>query len=809
MIKVVTKSIRYNRAYRGCGNRPYVHILYRYVFREIFVSTLIGTLLFTFVLFLQTIGSVMELLIGPNVSGRQTLYLFLLMVPRTLVFTIPMGVLVGVLVGLGRMATDGEITAMRAAGIPGRRLILPIAVWALLGASASSLTTHYLNPWAQRELQSMRESLKISQATAQIQPRIFVENFPDFVLYVREVLPADTARLKHVFVADMRTPELRGSLSGLNATVSGPRITLAEQAFAIPIPEQNRVQLNLPSASRYEQSSDPDQYHFSEYEDIDQVLEFETTTPAAGSSPFEQMSTPELAAAARESDQPILAGVELHQRFAFPMTCLIFPIVGIPLAISSQRSSRSVGVVLGIVLVFIYWMIWLSGVAMANAEILPVGLALWMGNLIFGVAGLLMLARLDSPKSRDFAAAVLRPFRRLTAWLQSRRSQPDEAAGRDQDIEENGEEAESSSQPFFPITDRYLLSTFLYYFTVMVASFVLIWFVFSFFELLRDMLERDKLGLFIPYIYYLTPFLIYETVPLGVLVATLITFFILAKHHELTAFKACGISLYRLATPIFVVSLLLSGLLFAMDQRYLPETNRRQDGIRNEIKGRPVQTYLNPNRQWTFGQSERIFFHRFFDSENNVLAGVNVYDLDPDTFKLRRHIAAQRAHWDNAQSTWVFEEGWVREIDGDQVESYEKFESRPFADIEEGPSHFFKEEKQYRQMNWRELSAYIGELTQAGFDTVKFQVQLHKKLAFPLFAFIMGVLAAPFSMLAGHRGAFTGVVLCIGLAVAYYSLNAFFEGLGRHSQLSPVIAAWSPSVIFGLSGTYLFSRLRS
>ena len=215
--------------------------------------------------------------------------------------------------------------------------------------------------------------------------------------------------------------------------------------------------------------------------------------------------------------------------------------VGIPLAISSQRSSRSVGVVLGIVLVFIYWMIWLSGVAMANAEIVPVGLALWMGNLIYGVAGLLMLARLDSPRSRDFAAAVLRPFRRLTAWLQSRRSQPNEAAGRDQDIEENGAEAESSSQPFFPITDRYLLSTFLYYFVVMVASFVLIWFVFSFFELLRDMLERDKLGLFIPYIYYLTPFLIYETVPLGVLVATLITFFILAKHHELTAFKACGI----------------------------------------------------------------------------------------------------------------------------------------------------------------------------------------------------------------------------------------------------------------------------
>ena len=525
------------------------------------------------------------------------------------------------------------------------------------------------------------------------------------------------------------------------------------------------------------------------------------------------MSTGQLAVAAREGDQRIAAGIELHKRFAFPLTCLIFPMIGIPLAISSQRSSRSVGVVFGLVLVFVYWMIWLGGVALASAEVLPVGPALWMGNVVYGIAGLVMLIYLDSPNRRDLAAFVLSPLRRLAAGLRFRVVPGADAGAESSQNGRRGEQASeedaaSSPQPVFSIVDRYLLSTFLYYFVVMVACFVMIWFVFSFFELLGDMLERDKLGLFIPYIYYLTPFLFYETAPLAVLVATLITFFVLAKHHELTAFKACGVSLYRLATPILVVALLLSGALFSMDQRFLPEMNRLQDEIRNEIKGRPVQTYLNPNRQWTFGQSERIFFHSFFDSENSVLAGVNVYDLDLHDFKLTRHIKAERAHWDPAANAWVFENGWVRVMDGDRT-NYEKFESRPFPDIEEGPSHFFKEEKQYRQMNWRELRAYIGDLTQAGFDTVTFQVQLHKKLAFPLFAFIMAVLAVPFSMLAGHRGAFVGVVLGIGLAVAYYSLSAFFEGLGRHSQLSPIIAAWSPSVIFGLSGTYLFSRVRS
>ena len=112
-------------------------------------------------------------------------------------------------------------------------------------------------------------------------------------------------------------------------------------------------------------------------------------------------------------------------------------------------------------------------------------------------------------------------------------------------------------------------------------------------------------------------------------------------------------------------------------------------------------------------------------------------------------------------------------------------------------------------MNWRELRAYISDLTQSGFDTVRLQVQWHKKLAFPLFAVSMAVLAIPFSLVAGHRGALTGVALSIGLAIAYYAAIALFEQLGRAGQLSPAVAAWAPGAIFGLTGVYLFLRVRS
>ncbi|MEZ5393075.1 MAG: LptF/LptG family permease [Bryobacterales bacterium] len=115
------------------------------------------------------------------------------------------------------------------------------------------------------------------------------------------------------------------------------------------------------------------------------------------------------------------------------------------------------------------------------------------------------------------------------------------------------------------------------------------------------------------YIYYLLPFLFYETAPLAVMVATLVCFGLLAKHHELTAFRACGISLYRLAAPVLLASMFVSGALFALDHYTLPETNRRQDAIRDEIKDRPARTFLNADRQWTFSMDERIFYHHYFD----------------------------------------------------------------------------------------------------------------------------------------------------------------------------------------------------
>ena len=273
--------------------------------------------------------------------------------------------------------------------------------------------------------------------------------------------------------------------------------------------------------------------------------------------------------------------------------------------------------------------------------------------------------------------------------------------------------------------------------------------------------------------------------------------------------KACGVSLYRLALPILVASLMLSVGLFAFDHYYIPEANRIQEGILSEIKGRPVQTYLRPDRKWIKGHGSRIYYYKYLDPDQNLMVGVNVYDLDPESFRLRRHINAESARWEPGLKTWIFQNGWAREIDGVHIKAYRPFQATTFPELDETPSDFLMEVKQEKQLNFRELDSYIRELEQSGIDTVRLKVQFHKKFSVPAFVLIMALISVPFSFLTGNRGAMAGVGVSFGIAIAYWAVSKLFEEVGNVNQLPAILAAWSPDALFSMAGMYLFTRMRS
>jgi LPS export ABC transporter permease LptG len=312
------------------------------------------------------------------------------------------------------------------------------------------------------------------------------------------------------------------------------------------------------------------------------------------------------------------------------------------------------------------------------------------------------------------------------------------------------------------------------------------------------------------YLFFLTPTLIYQSLPISVLLAVLGAFGVMSKQNEVTAFKACGVSLFRLAMPVFVASVLFSGVLFAFDFYYVPGANRKQDALRDEIKGRATpQTYLNPNRKWIWGEGSRIFYYKYFDPAEQMMGGVYVFELDPSAFRLTREIAAERARWSSSLKTWIFENGWNSDFQGTQRLKTYRFAAGTFGELTEAPDYFLKEALQDKQMNFLQLDRYIRDLQQSGFDTVRLQVQFYRKFSVPLFALIMALIAVPFAFLVGNRGAMTGIGVSIGIALVYMGISILFEKVGDVNQLPPAMAAWSPDAVFSLAGLYLLARMRS
>jgi lipopolysaccharide export LptBFGC system permease protein LptF len=109
-------------------------------------------------------------------------------------------------------------------------------------------------------------------------------------------------------------------------------------------------------------------------------------------------------------------------------------------------------------------------------------------------------------------------------------------------------------------------------------------------------------------------------------------------------------------------------------------------------------------------------------------------------------------------------------------------------------------------MNFGELSTYIHDLRQSGFNTVPLRVQLNHKIAYPLITLVMAVLAIPFALSMGKRGSLSSIAVAIGVAIAYFVVSGFFEAMGNVSWLPAFLAAWSPDFLFGLAGAWLLLR---
>jgi len=374
-----------------------MRLLTRYVLREVVSYALLAAVLFTFVLFMRDLPKILELVVRDSASLTDVLRIFAYTLPNTLTVSLPTAVLAGILLGLSRLAADSEVTAMRACGIGALAFVRIVSILAFAALGIGLVNALYFAPRAASNLLKLEDQLKSSQASFEVQPRVFYEDFKNYVLYVQDVRPtAGISTWHHVFLADLTQP-------------ANPDVTTADRALVSNPGNANSqsLRLHMFNAGLHQISStNRNEYYISTYGETDVPLQLDSqddTHISRSDTPLHALSLHELwqrtlntGPNKKSLDTPDAraARIELNIRFSYPFACLVLMLIGVPLGLSSRRGGKSTGVVLTLLLVFAYYLLSNIGVAFAKSGKLSPALGVWAANLIFTAFGLLLLQQL-------------------------------------------------------------------------------------------------------------------------------------------------------------------------------------------------------------------------------------------------------------------------------------------------------------------------------------------------------------------------------------------------------------------------------
>jgi len=572
-----------------------VRILTRYILGEILSHGLIGCVIFTFILFMKELPRVLEMVVHNSSTLSSVVEVFLFTLPNFFMVTIPMAVLVGVLLGFSRLAADSEVIAMRASGLGIGYFVRVSAIVAGGGMLLGLANSLYLAPRANRAIMAMDKALA-SQASYAIEPRVFDEDFRNLVLYVQDVRSGTgAANWRQVFIADTTDPTTPMIITAASATVAN---------------ESNRdtgqqLLMRLRDGTQHRTVADqPQQYDISTFDFTDRLLTSGLQSAAHLGRLDTNIYAMPMSVLRQRSHGPDGKRylIEIHKRFSYPAACLVLMLVGVPLGVTSRRGGKSFAWIFTIILVFIYYLLSSTGIALGKQNWISAFFAVWSANLLFAAGGLFLLWQMASG-GRILSA--------VTSWTAHRQKSedavPKRVAGGPVRALLNRLQAHpqrKKARNVFPrILDEYVVREFLGVFLLVLTGFVMLLLVFTFFEKIGDILRNHiALSMVGEYLVNLTPSMIYQITPLAVLIAVLVTFGVLNRNSEIVAMKATGISLYRLVVPIVSIAGIVAVSLFLFAQFYMPQANRRQEALHNIIKGRPPQTVLHPEQNWIFGQ---------------------------------------------------------------------------------------------------------------------------------------------------------------------------------------------------------------
>lgn len=793
----------------------------RYLLREILGPFGLGLLVYTFILLVQQFFDIADWVIKRGIPASTVAQLLLHLLPSIVVLTLPMALLLGVLLGVGRLASDSELIALRAGGISVYRLVPAVAVLSLLVALFNVWLMVAVKPSSNRAFTQLTTEASARTLSAQFEPRVFYNEFQGQVLYVFDAPPRG-GTWEGVFLA---TAVLGADQPNEVIAARKGRLELLDGGERVELALEDAIQHTFDLAR-------PDRYETRRYEKLRLLLvdRFKSSRQErmAANQEVRGMTLEELRAVTadprRAPDQRNLARVEIHKMFAIPAAAIVLGLLALPLAYNNRRGGKSSGFALSIGIVVLYHVLITQGEEAAAIGKLPAGLAMWLPNLLLGGVAVAMIVarnRDRSPIPRIVRDGTL--WRKLTQRIRGAfaalsgarrrggRTVEPAAAGRGAATARPGRivlRVPKLRLRFPNLIDRYVLRRFAFIFLLVLLSAVALRIVADFTENIDDILKNKPTpSTVVRYYKYQALQMAFDVSPLAVLVTTLVTFSLLQRTNEVVACRALGISLYRIALPAVVAAMAVAVGATFLQAQVLPASNQKVADAKDRIKGRTPQRMLrSADKQWLLGQGRFMYNYLSFDQRDATISRLQVFEFD-DQHRIAARLYAEVAR--HSPSGWLLERGWARTFEGREQLDYRPFAEPVAVDLPEHPDYFAAEVRRPSQMTFGELADYVATLRDSGQPQPKYEVALHNKVAFPVGAVVMALVGLPFSFRLQRKGALYGLGVSIVLGIVFLAVYAFFSTLGEVGALPAIVAVWSPSAIFSLLAGYLFLGVRS
>jgi LPS export ABC transporter permease LptG len=738
-------------------------VLSRYLISEMLLPSLYATAAFGLVVLLTDLLGYSELIVNRGLSTSEVAQIAVLQLIPTLARTLPFAVLIGSLVGLGRLSADRELLALEASGFSARQLALPGLYFALAATLISIVFTVVISPAAQRTVRDQMIRLSTEKPGLALRPGL-PTSLGDWRIEAREV-ERDGAQLRNVLLYMPSLDETVFSQRGSVLTGdSGAKRIVLEDGMVLSNDEE-RASL----------------FRFEWMETALPELTPEKNVPVdiVSTLPFGQL----LSEARAEAGTPRgrWRAIEAHRRVALGTAALPFGLLALGLALGRRNLSRSGGTVMGIVGAISYYALVQLSEGMLRSQSAPVGPTVWLPNSVLAIAAITLIfraGRKTSESDRSSSGTV------STLLEKARGSR-------------GGIRMKRAALP------RYVSAQFLRMVVLCVIGLTFAYLIIDVFDNLKWFNRYGATGAeILRYYGARLPILIARVIPMALLIAVALTISLLGANGELLGMRACGIPVFRVLAPVWLLCGLAVPLDHLLANEIVPLASERATFLkRTEIKNLDPAPKSARERVW-YRTGKRIYEMERLDLLRGQARAVTLYHLSENGLPERRTDADGAAHIGGG--LWLLDNPRSVELGVDGRMARNPKAERLVEFGEETPS-----EIDTAHLTPTALRTALSDLDFEGPIATAYRTDLQMKIAAPLACLLLPLIALFFAATGPPfpRPVHTLIASAI-IAVSHALVTSFAGSMGHGGTLSPWLAGWAPPILFGTVALGMGFRLR-